>query len=66
MMEHLKLFKELCQKEKRLRDSGKKFGRIDKAYKDQIERLLIDEFSYVLKESLDSSKKRLYRTASEN
>ena len=41
---------------------GKKFGQQDANYKNQIERLLIDEFSYALNETPDLSRKRLYES----
>lgn len=62
MIQHLKLFKEICQKEQRTKKDGKKFGQLDANYKNQIERLLIDEFSYALNETPDLSRKRLYES----
>lgn len=62
MIRHLKLFKEICQKEQRTKKDGKKFGQLDANYKNQIERLLIDEFSYALNETPDLSRKRLYES----
>lgn len=58
---HLILFKELCQKEKKVKETGKKFGQLETSYKNQIEKLLTDEFSYVLNETPDLTKKRLYK-----
>ena len=46
---HLKLFKELYQKE------------MEFNYKKQVEHLLVDEFSYALNETPELSKERLYR-----
>lgn len=48
---HLKLFKELYQKEKKTKESGKKFGEMESNYKKQVEHLLVDEFSYALNET---------------
>ena len=62
MLQHLKLFKEICQKEQRTKKDGKKFGQLDANYKNQIERLLTDEFSYALNETPDVSRKRLYES----
>lgn len=61
LTDHLRLFKELCQKEKKVRENGKKFGQLESNYKNQIEKLLVDEFAYALNETPDSSKKRLYK-----
>lgn len=57
---HLRLFKELCQKEKMVREKGKKFGQLESRYMSQVEKLLADEFSYALSETPDLSKKRLH------
>ena len=58
---HLKLFKELYQKEKKTKEHGKKFGEMESNYKKQVEHLLVDEFSYALNETPELSKERLYR-----
>lgn len=58
---HLILFKELCQKEKMVRDNGKRFGQLEANYKKQIEKLLAGEFSFALDETQDESKDRLYK-----
>ena len=52
MTGHLKLFKELYQKEKKTKEHGKKFGEMESNYKKQVEHLLVDEFSYALNLSL--------------
>ena len=59
--DHLILFKELCQKEKKVKESGKKFGQRESVYKNQVEKLLIDEFAYALGETPGASKERLYK-----
>lgn len=61
MTGHLKLFKELYQKEKKRKEHGKKFGEMESNYKKQVEHLLVDEFSYALNETPELSKERLYR-----
>ena len=58
---HLKHFKELYQKEKKTKESRKKFGEMEFNYKKQVEHLLVDEFSYALNETPELSKERLYR-----
>lgn len=59
--DHLILFKELCQKEKKVKEGGKKFGQRESVYKNQVEKLLIDEFAYALDETPGASKERLYK-----
>ena len=61
LADHLRLFKELCQKEKKIREQGKKFGQLESNYKNQIEKLLADEFSCAFHETPEVSKKRLYK-----
>lgn len=61
LTDHLILFKELCQKEKKVKETGKKFGQLESNYKNQIEKLLANEFSHALNETPDLSKKRLYK-----
>ena len=61
MTAHLTLFKELCQKEKQAKESGKKFGQLDASYKNRVEKLLSDEFACALGETPELSKERLYQ-----
>lgn len=58
----LQLYKEICKKEKRAEEKGKKLGETDQRYKSKVEQLLSEEFAVALKEAPVSSKKRLYRT----
>lgn len=58
---YLIMFKELCQKEEKVTKSGKKLGQLELKYKHQIEKLLVDEFSYALKETPELMKERLYK-----
>lgn len=60
----LSLFKELCLKEKKIRENGKKLGQLETNYKTQLEQLLSDEFAYALSEAPDLSRKRLYKASS--
>lgn len=62
--QHLKLFKEISQKEEKARKNGKKLGQLDTNYKNQSLHLLVDEFSYALNETQEASKKRLYDAVS--
>lgn len=61
---YLRLFKEVCQKEKLVKKSRKKLGQIDLRYYRLAERMLSDELSIVFQETQDCSKKRLYDAAS--
>lgn len=62
--DRLRLLKELYQKEEKVKEKGKKFGQMETNYKNKIEKLLADEFSYALNETPELSKKRLYRALS--
>lgn len=57
---YLRLFKEICQKEKLVNKSGKKLGQVDLNFYRLAERMLSEELSVALQETLDCSKKRLY------
>lgn len=57
---YLRLLKEISQKERLVKKSGKKLGEVDLKFYRLAERMLSEELSIVLKESLESSKKRLY------
>ena len=61
VIDYLKLYKELCQKEKKAKETGKKFGQLDSNYKNQVEKLLSDEFSCALGETPETSKERLHQ-----
>lgn len=60
---YLRLFKEVCYKEKLAKNSGKKLGQVDLHFYKLAERILSEEFSIVLQETPDCSKKRLYDAA---
>lgn len=60
IIDYLRLYKELCQKEKCAKESGKKLGRMESDLKVYIEKNLVSEFAYALSESPVLSKKRLY------
>ena len=61
MIDHLTLYKELCQKEKTAKETGKRFGQLDSNYKNQVEKLLSDEFSCALGEAQETTKERLHQ-----
>lgn len=61
MIDHLTLYKELCQKEKTAKENGKRFGQLDSNYKNQVEKLLSDEFSCALGEAPETTKERLHQ-----
>lgn len=61
LTERLRVFKELCQKEKKVKANGKKFGQLETGYKNHLETLLADEFSCALDETVEASKQRLYK-----
>lgn len=54
---YLRLFKEVCQKEKLVKKSRKKLGQIDLRYYRLAERMLSDELSIVFQKTQDCSKK---------
>lgn len=60
---HLKLFKELCQKEQEVKGQRRKFGELDASYKNQVEQLLVDEFSYALGEDAETTRIHLNEAA---
>lgn len=57
---HLKLFKEICQKEVIAKEKGKKLGETDKRFRTKVEQLLSEELAIALNESPEVSKERLY------
>lgn len=61
---YLRLFKEICWKEKLVKDSGKKLAQVDQRFYKLAERILSEEFSIVLQETPECSKKRLYDAVS--
>lgn len=62
---YLRLFKEVCQKEKLMKKNGKKLGQVDLHFYRLAERMLSEELSIVLQETRDCSKKRLYDAVSD-
>lgn len=58
LTEHLKLFKELSEKEHQAKVRGRRLGEQDSNYKKLVEQLLIDEFFYALKESTEKTRTR--------
>lgn len=61
---YLRLFKEIYQKEKLMKNCGKKLGQVDLRFYQLAERMLSKEFSIALQETPDCSKKRLCAAAS--
>lgn len=58
---HLRLFKEICQKEKRLRERDRKLCETDKRFKRDVENLLSEEFAVALNETPEQAKEKLYQ-----
>ncbi len=61
---YLRVYKEGCQKEKSAKERRKKLGQVDLQFYRLAERMLSEELSIVLQETLDSSKQRLYEAVS--
>lgn len=61
---YLRMFKGIHRKERFVKDSKKKLGQVDQRFYKLAERILSEEFSIVLKEMQESSKKRPYDAAS--